>query len=300
MDKTRIMDESIDLRRLYHRLVKRIWIIVAATVLGAAAGYLFYFCYEHIVQGEATYRIANDYYIYLDYDNYPNGPDYYNAYTWDGILRDDPVVNYALTLIPDVEKQQILDTVTGEILGDYRILTVNVTGTDRDLVQKISDAYKEALPHFASVTDMISHIDVWTDSELEIFDAYTREWNAAFLGGLIAFFISVFAVIIAIIVDDRIYIESDWKKRYPDIVWLGKADTAEYKVNASYILGTESSYAELSADSFEYSSELFDKLRETKGVVLVIRAGITSGEAIDRIVSTLNKQDIKIAGCRTE
>ena len=136
----------IDLKRFWRQFRKRIWMVVAATVVGAVLGLLIYVLYSNVMSGNTVYQIRNDYYITFNHEEFPNGVDYYNAYTWDGILRDDPIVNKALEADSGITKAQILESVKGEILGDYRILTVVVTGTDKELVQKISDAYKVALP----------------------------------------------------------------------------------------------------------------------------------------------------------
>ncbi len=289
-------NRSIDLKRFFRQFKKRIWFVVAATVLGAILGLVAYIAYSNIMSGNTVYRIRNDYYIYFDYEAFPNGPDYFNAYTWDGILRDDPVVNKALEVAPDVTKQQILDSVKGEILGDYSILTVVVTGTDSVLVQKISDAYKVALPAFADVLGQISSIDLWTDADLEVYDEYTREPNAAFLGGLIGLLISLFAVIMYGIFDDGIYSERDWAMNYPDIPYLGKRDTDEYKTNKSHLLEYDGNYIELSSDRFRFDLNEFEKMRKSDGVIIKLRPGIDKTEEMDKVVYTLIKQDVKVVG----
>ncbi len=286
----------IDLRRLWKQFVKRFWIILAVTAIGAIAGFVCYVIYSNIKSGNTTYRIRNDYYITFNHEEFPNGVDYYNAYTWDGILRDDPIVDEALKNAADVSKEQILESVTGEILGDYRILTVVVTGTDKELVQKISDAYKVALPHFASIIDMIKSIDLWTDAAIEEYDAYTREGNAAFLGGLIGLFVSLFAVLLYGIFDDHIYTERDWRIRYPEIPYLGKRDTDEYNANRSHLLQYDGNYIELSADQFRFDLNEFDRMRTAYGVILELRPGKDLTDEMDKVVYTLSKQDVKIVG----
>lgn len=286
----------IDLRRFWRQFVKRFWIVIAATVVGALLGFVIYVIYSNIMSGNTVYRIRNDYYITFNHEEFPNGVDYYNAYTWDGILRDDPIVNKALEVAPDVTKQQILDSVTGEILGDYRILTVVVTGTDQALIQKISDAYKVAMPHFACIIDMIKTIEVWTDADMEIYDAYTREPNAAFLGGLIGLFVSLFAVLLYGIFDDGLYSERDWVINYPEIPYLGKRDTDEYNANRSHLLAYDGNYIELAADQFRYDLNEFDRMRGADGVILKLRPGKDKAQEMDKVVYTLKKQDVKIVG----
>ncbi len=284
--------ERIDLRKFIHMLFKRLWIIIAATLVGAIIGVLAYMGYSHIKSGNTVYQIRNDYYIYFNYADFDNAPDYYNAFTWDGILRDDPIVDVALEELAGISKEEIIKSVSGEMLGDYRILTVIVRGNAEASVQKISDAYKKALPEFADRIDMLEKIELWTDASIEEYDEYTRESNAAFLGGLIGFLCSVFGVMIILIMDNHIYNEADWRKRYPDIPWLGKAGSEEYRINKDYILGS-TDYISFSIDEFNFNAESFEKMRKAKGVVISLSEK-TDGELLDKAICTLVKQDVKI------
>ncbi len=289
-------NRALDLKRFWRQFKKRFWMVIAATVLGAIVGLVAYVIYSNVMSGNTVYRIRNDYYITFDYEAFPNGPDYFNAFTWDGILRDDPVVNKAMEVAPDVSKQDILDSVSGEILGDYRILTVVVTGTDKELVQKISDAYKIALPAFADVLGQIASIDIWTDAPIEVYDAYTREPNAAFLGGLIGLLVSLFAVLLYGIFDDGIYSERDWAMNYPDIPYLGKRDTDEYRANRSHLLRYDGNYIELSSDQMRYDLDEFDRMRAADGVIILLRAGKDTADKMDKVVYTLKKQNVNVVG----
>lgn len=289
-------NRSLDLKRFWRQFKKRIWMVVAATVIGAIIGLVSYVIYSNVMSGNTVYRVRNDYFIIFDYEMFPNGPDYFNAYTWDGILRDDPIVNKVLELAPDVNKSDVLEAVTGEILGDYRVLTVVVTGTDKDLVKKISDAYKTALPAFADVLEQIESIECWTDAEIEVYDAYTREPNAAFLGGLIGLLISLFAVLLYGIFDDGIYSERDWAMNYPDIPYLGKRDTDEYRANRSHLLRYDGNYIELSSDQMRYDLDEFDRMRAADGVIVLLRPGKDTADKMDKVVYTLKKQNVSVVG----
>ncbi|RKM59867.1 hypothetical protein D6855_08765 [Butyrivibrio sp. CB08] len=289
-------NRSLDLKRFWRQFKKRFWMVIAATVIGAIVGLVVYIIYSNVVGGDTVYRVRNDYFVTFDYDEFPNGPDYFNAYTWDGILRDNPVVDKALEVAPDVTKQDVLDAVTGEILGDYRVLTVIVTGTDKELVKKISDAYMTALPAFADSLEQIEAIDCWTDAEIEIYDEYTREPNAAFLGGLIGLLVSIFAVLLYGIFDDGIYSERDWAMNYPDIPYLGKRDTDEYRANRSHLLRYDGNYIELSSDQMRYDLDEFDRMRAADGVIILLRAGKDTADKMDKVVYTLKKQNVNVVG----
>ena len=248
------------------------------------------------MNGNNLYQIRNDYYITYNLEDYPNGIDYYNAFTWDGILKADPVVNKVITLAPSLSKQQIVSSVSSEMLGDYRVLTIIITSSDKNLVKEISDTYMNALPLFADEIDMIQSINAWTDSNIQRFDAYTRDFNAAFLGGLISFFLSIFILFLYAIFDDTFYTERDLLIRYPEIPFLGKEGTKEYHVNRSYLLSCDGNYIILSTNQFDYDEIKFEEMRNSTGVILKCKAGCDHIEELDKIIFTLNKQNINIVG----
>ena len=286
----------IDLKRFWKQFAKRFWIIIVAAAIGAAAGFGIYKAVSAVKNGNTVYRIRNDYYITYNIKEYPEGINHYNAYTWDGILRDDPIVDRALLEDPSITKEQIYESVTGEMLSDYRILTVVVTGTDRDLIRSISDAYKVALPEFVDMIVELSSIEILKDADIEVYDAYTRDLNAALLGGLIGLFVSIIALLFYCIFDDRIYTERDWALRYPDIPFLGRRDTDEYNVNRSHILKYDGNYIEYAADELKFEEAEFDRLRSSDGVIIRLRTGRDKTDVMDKVLLTLKKQDVSVVG----
>jgi len=144
--------------------------------------------------------------------------------------------------------------------------------------------------------DMLKSVDVWTDADIVEFDEYTREGNAAFLGGLIGFLIVIFAVTINVALDNRIYTERDWLYRYDDIPYFGSIDSEEYKVNRDYIIGSDTEATILNISDFQFDAGLMTNLRASEAIILSLQAGVTDGDLIDKVVYTLKKQGINIAG----
>ena len=66
----------IDLKRFWRQLRRRLWMVIAATVVGALLGLLIYVLYSNIMSGNTVYRIRNDYYITFNHEEFPNGVDY--------------------------------------------------------------------------------------------------------------------------------------------------------------------------------------------------------------------------------
>ena len=64
-------------------------------------------------------------------------------------MRDDPIVDEALAILSsDYTKGEIKDSVTGEMLSDYRLLTVHVTHKESERAEAIAAAYEESLAVF--------------------------------------------------------------------------------------------------------------------------------------------------------
>lgn len=292
--------QEVDLKRILRYILCRAWLIVLITAVGTLLGAGIYKLYTGITNGETKYRISNDYYIYFNYDEFIHAEDFYNAYTWNGFLMDDPIVDYAMTLLPsDYSKEQVKAAVSGEILSDYRVLTVHVTSTDPDMTQKISDAYIEALRNFGETEDMLEEVRVWSVGDIYVLDENTRTPNAAFLGGFIGLIVAIFGLLFAAALDDGIYSERDWIKRYGDIPWLGKKGTDEWTANTEYLL-KDGEYDRFVIKDFAFSKESFEAMRKKKGIVLVIDPKKDKGETIDKVVYTLKKQNILISGAETE
>ncbi len=325
MEKEKFMMEGVDLKRLFLIFLKRIWIIVASIVGGALIGALLYNGITSVTNGEKKYRVSTDYYITFNFEQFENSTDYYNAYTWDSILRDDPIVDYALNLLPDtVSKDDILSAVTGEMLGDYRILTVNVTTTDAEKSILISDAYEESLANFAEEIDMLKKMELFSKGEPYLVDLNTRTNNAAFLGGLLGGLLSLFILLILYLLDDAIYVETDFTKRY-SIPFLG---TVTNHKDEKYFLELQANYKYLCTDERGYylvnvassqtienpcvpilmekckgikkqivlKTESFEEIRNCGGAILLIPYGKTNGKITTKLIDMLKKQDCNIAG----
>ena len=325
MEKEKYMQEGVDLKRLFLLFIRRIWLVVLAVILGSIIGVLSYKIITSYTNGETKYRVSNDYYITFNFEQFENSTDYYNAYTWDSILRDDPIVNFAMTQLPDsITVEQVKDAVSGEMLGDYRILTVNVTTTDPERSQQIADAYTASLEHFPQEIDMLKKISLWSSEKPAIIDENNREWNAAFLGGLITFLLSLFILSITYVLDDAVYVETDFTKRF-SIPFLGTVTNKkeerriqELQDNYKYLCKDEKGYYLVhvaTSETMENScvplliekcpgikkqiflkENAFEEIRKSGGAILLIPYGQTNGKILVKIINSLTKQDCVIAG----
>ena len=321
--------QGIDLWRLTLVMAGKLWILLLAVISGCILGAAVYKIYTAVKYPVAEYRISSDYYITFNFDEFEHGDDYYNAYTWDGILRDDPLTEYALSVLPgDITKDMIKEAVTGEMLGDYRILTVHVTGKNQEYVKYIANAYKEAMIHFGEEIPLFEKIELWSMEEPVVVRKDTKIMNAAFLGGLLAFLLAAFILLYYYLLLDAFYTESDLWQRFGERRMLldenngqkitkeqiKEADvTPEFKVfgiqtkkedreeegiltaNLKLALGEKEVYLLWDGTVFPEDKD-WDKLKK-RPVVLTVPFGKNVGRRVDRILAYLQQNGCYVAGC---
>lgn len=297
------MKQGMDLKRLVLVLGRKLWLMLAAVIAGAGLGGLTYKIVTNITNGEPEYRASADYYITF----FKDGVDYYNAYTWDGILRDDPIVDYALTLLPEeITKDMVKAAVTGEMLGDYRILTVHVNAETKEKADTIAKAYQESLWHFGQEMDLLDEVALWSQEEAVIFEKNTKTANAAFLGALIALLLSVFILLFYYVLEDAVYVERDAKERFglPVYGLLTKGNDELQKQmlanNIEYVFGDKKSVGD---DSIRIwpgeqipSMKDFEQLRMEEQLLVGIPWGRNNCRQIERVLEQLRIQGVKVDG----
>ena len=237
------MNETMDMRRFFLCLKTRIWMIVLCVFVGALIGAGAYKAYYSITDGQDRYQRSCDFYITFNEADHPNGMDYYNAYTWGQFLLDDKMIEHVMDFGGKYTKDEIKAAVTSRMMSDYRVLTVIVSGTDTRKIEAIYEAYKFAMPQFAQDVEEITSISVWSEDDMIKINDHTRTFNAAILGAILGLFISSIAWALYYCMDDRIYTQSDWCRRFKDIAFLGydceifdKESSGDLNINDDEIL----------------------------------------------------------------
>lgn len=285
------MNSKLDLRKWAILFSKRIWTVIVAVVVCAALGAITYIAYTSITDGEPKYMISSDYYIIFNEAEYPNGMDFYNAYTWNQFVTDDKIVNCALDNASSVSKDDIKNSVSSLMMSDYRILTVRVTGTDQNMLSEINEAYKIAMPAFAEEVKELTSIELWSCDDMIQVNEHIYTKNAAFLGAIIGLLVSLFAWAVKYCLDDRIYVETDIE--LDDVTFLGY-DTEGYSEDVEK---NKAMYAG-DRDVF-YCSNVSEELEEIKKhdvCIINIPMGQRRLTALKYDVDLLKKQKCELAG----
>ncbi len=318
------MERKIDYKKIWILYWQRVWLVISFTVAAAVLGAGAYNVVRALNSDGDIYRVSSDYYITFNEEE--DGPNYYNAYTWDTILRDDPVVDVVMENLPDtVSKEEVKAAVTGEMLGDYRILTVHVTSKDPEFAQMVAKAYIKGMGQFADKISMLDTIELWSQEEVALVVEENLTVNAAILGAVVGLFLGIIIWSIYYILDDSIYVEKDLTDRFavPFLGMITRKDSElckqELKNNVSYLLKEEEYYLvfaekENAVTDKEKESLLakvdnarikgilsmqgddLDILRKSSGVVLMVPWGDKNGNVVEKTMAFLEKQECKIAG----
>ena len=295
--KKTYMEQGMDLKRLFLVLGKKIWLVLLGAIAGAVLGGLTYKVVTNIIDGEPEYRASADYYITF----FEDGVNYYNAYTWNGILKDDPIVDYAMTLLPEeITKDMVKKAVSGEMLSDYRILTVHVNAGTPEMANAIAKAYQESLWNFGQKMEHLNTVELWSQEEAVVFEKNTKTPNAAFLGALIVTILVIFCLLFYYFLEDAVYVEKDGEARFhlPVYGLLTKGNDEIQKQmfgdNLKYVFG-ESEVETWNGEMLP-ATEDYAHLREAKNLLVNIPWGRNNGRQVERVLSQLKLQGCEVKG----
>lgn len=316
------MQQHINWKKIWLLYLKRVWLVVVLTASAAAIAAGIYHAVRALNNEGQFYRVSSDYYLTFNLEDHPNGVDYYNAYTWDTILRDDPIVNEALAVLPeDYTKDEIKASVTGEMLGDYRILTVYSTHKEPERAEAIARAYTKSMERFAEKMDIFDTIEMWSQEECVPVVEKDLTPNISAIGAVIGLVLVLILCSIHYVLDDSIYVETDLTSRF-NIPFFGMITRSgselckkELEDNLNYLLKEDGDYYLAFIDSVEekvtekvksihkgisgtltLQGEDLEKLRQSDGAILMIPWGRKKGNVIEKTLSFLGKQDCKVAG----
>lgn len=301
MRQKEYMEQGVDLKRLVLVLGKKLWLILAGILMGGLLGGFSYKLVTSITNGVPEYQASADYYITFNFDEFNYGADYYNAYTWDGILRDDPIVDYALTLLPEeITKEMVKAAVSGEMLGDYRILTVHVKTESKEKSDLIAAAYEESLWNFGQEIELLDCVELWSKEEAVLFDKNTKTGNAAFLGALLGGIFITFGLLFYYCLEDAVYVEKDAEERFGFPVYglLTKQNDALQKRifgdNLKYVFGEDE--IETWNGEFLPTEEDYVRLRGARNLLVSIPWGRNNGRRVERVLRLLEIQECEVKG----
>lgn len=207
--------EGMDGKRFALCSFRRLWLLAAAGMLGAAVSAGLYLLVTVVLAGPPEYQVFSQYRIYFDSEKYGEIQDYYNAYTWGEIMKTDEVVDYVMEALPDgITKEQVKASVSVGAMNDVKIMPLTITTQDAALSETIAKAYVYGLDRFGRSIEGLNGMDCWLLEDAKQVPRGTKAGNAALLGLLLGAAAGFFVWLIYYCLDDSIYLEADFENRY--------------------------------------------------------------------------------------
>ncbi len=230
-------EEKLNLRGFYLRLLKKIWIIPLAGIIGALIGLGIYTLVTVTFGPQKTYRGEARLYISFAYNEKTGSlVDWYNAYTWDKLLL--PTDDILIPIIEDLKKQgieivadggpaeiigdkkvitreELLDSIiTAEIPSDIRIMLLSAEYTDKVTADAILSAAVKSMEHYGRTNEAFDSIKLLGTTEAKPVVYTDRSVVAAVFGAVLCVIATILAMLLLAALNDAIYVPEDAEARY--------------------------------------------------------------------------------------
>ncbi|MDE7282235.1 MAG: hypothetical protein K2N85_01390, partial [Lachnospiraceae bacterium] len=296
--------------------IKKIWVAVLAAVLGAALGGGIYLFHNVVLSANREYRATSKLYLYFAPDEKGVAYEAYNGYTWNDLMSTERILNGTMLYLPDTyTEEEVVEATTASILSDIRILTITITTSDPNKTSEILEATNKSLVEMGEREIEFTEIEVIEETEAKLVTADSRMIQAVLTGLVIVLILSLIAMALVYVLDDRIYVPGDLKCvtglpfigfLFTDKIEKGKNSGEEalvdklhedMELNRVHLMKENGTLdtLELSKKS-QVTEEVCDKLRKANGVILVIPYGKMDRTSLAYRIDQLALQECKTVG----
>lgn len=306
MNRRELEREGVDLKLIFLLLLKKITYVIVSSLAGALLCGSLYGIWHSRALGNRNYEARSKYYITFEEIEDENFFAFsYNGYTWNDLLSSDPILGYAMTLLPEgYDRSYVDDCVKAEILSDVRVLTTTVTAPSAEEVVLFQDAIEQAVVHYTGVGEKLERIEVILSRAPELEDVANHMLRAAAVGAAGAALLAVLLVLFVIAIEDAVYLPQEFEERFGipcagvDCGFL----RAELAANEVLLCGGNRVGGEYPVVGMQRlldgDESVFHEIRERGGVILSFPQGKANGKRLARAIHNLKLQDCRIVCAR--
>ena len=302
-------NEGMDCKKLFILFLQKFWIAVLAAVLGAVLGGGIYLLQHVVLNSTREYRAESK--IYLDFAPDETGEVYqaYNGYTWNDLMSTDRILNTTMSYLPDrYTEEEVIAATSAQILSDLRLLTITITTFDADKTEEILKATDLSLVDMGKREKEFNNIEVIKETEAKMVVADPRLLQAVLVGLVVALVLTLLAMALIYVLDDKIYVPGDLKS-VTTLPFVGFQNTAgkeeelpeklqkDLEINREYIAeksGTLETVELRKNDAI--TKQMYERLQKADGLLLAIPYGKMDRASLAYRIEQLQLQDCKPAG----
>ncbi|MBF0994917.1 MAG: hypothetical protein HXK82_05810 [Lachnospiraceae bacterium] len=224
----RHLNERLALRFFYLRLLRRIWLIPLASVVGALLlTAVYYFC---VFAGrQQTYLASGTVYLHFTPNQKEEAEDYFNSYTWQHqLMKSDEIVDAAMHALQGehIGRDTVQKETKVSLPSDLRLMDVTVEDASPKRAEKILHAQLKALVKFGKARKEFTRIEVLREGSVQPVLLTDRTGSAAVSGAVFGALFMFFLLYFRNAADDRVYTPEQARERYrlPVLAIFGKEE----------------------------------------------------------------------------
>lgn len=293
------MKEGIDVKLTLLLYRKKVWIsLLWALAGGLLAGGLYFIV--HVLYAPAReYEAVSKLYLTFAADDDGEAYQYYNGYTWNDLMKTEPILDKVMEGLPEgTDREWIKDTIAADILSDIRLLTITVRTHDGAEAGRIIRAAEDALVRFGQEMVEFEKIEVIEHGQAALVVVENETFRAVAAGLVVGFLLSLAALALGRVLDDSLYVPSDFEKRYPypvlGAVFAGERMEEDSRLQEHVEMVSGETAGILYVDTGRQDVRIPPEGRAADmGLILQIPCGSGNGKLLERWV-----REAETCGCR--
>lgn len=309
-------NEGMDCKKLLLLFIRKIWVVVLAAILGAALGGGIYLFHHLALSGNREYEAISKLYLYFTPDGTGDVYQSYNGYTWNDLMSTSKILDGTMSYLPDTyTEEEVIAATKASILSDIRLLTITITTSDPNRAWEILKATDRSLVEMGEREREFTEIEVIAEKEAKLVTVDSRLLQADLSGLVIVLILSLIAMALVYVLDDRIYVPGDLKCitelpfvgfQFTDKMEKGKNSgeealieklCADMELNCTHMMKENGTLDTLElSKKISVTEEVCDKLRKADGVILVIPYGKIDRTSLAYRIDQLTLQECKPVG----
>ncbi len=215
--------ETVNLRAFYIRLISKAYLVVLSAIVMAVIFGGVYFLSNIVFAPARNYVDESTLYIYFAYDeNKGTQVDYYNAYTWNVLIKTDEAIvgrimeslkeaGYSEDTLP---RDRVTSSMNADIPSDVRVMVLSITDKDEEICGAIMDAANEAMINYGKENSAFTQIELLGKSDPKPESVDDRLLTAVILGAVTGFVLMILFELIMESMNDAVYVPETAEKRY--------------------------------------------------------------------------------------
>lgn len=323
MGQYKYAKEPFDIKLFVYRCLQKFWWILAGMFAGAVCIGGIYYLKNVTFAGGMPYEVTKK--LYAEFISYTDEKDvttYYTAYTWNDWVKSDYFVDGLLERLPEgMTKEEVIGYYEMTLPSDLNIAYITITHEDRETAALLARCLEEELAAFAEKREELVSIEVIDTIGPERKAQDIRTLRAFILGAVVGTFFALFGLAVKMILDEGVYFPEMVTYRYgiPGVGYAdesgafsaGTQESLEYLFQGKKTVGITAVESDLDLTG---ARELLENLglngvcipsplqvpeglihlRRQEGNLLLIRAGVGNGKAIESVLHLCDMNDVPV------